>query len=39
MTRAVRGGDAQEEDAEDERAIERSHKLLPAALPSPFSLG
>lgn len=37
MTRVVRGGDAQEEDAEDERAIEISHTLLPTALPSPFS--
>lgn len=37
LTRMVRGGGAQEEDAEDERAIERSYTLLPAALPSPFS--
>lgn len=33
LTGMVRGGGAQEEDAEDERAIERSYTLLP----SPFS--
>lgn len=33
LTRMVRGGGAQKEDAEDERAIERSYTLLPAALP------
>lgn len=33
LTRMVRGGGAQDEDAEDERAIERSYTLLPAALP------